>query len=107
RVGDGLALGDLAHQALATLGESNHGGGGATALGVGDNDRLAALHHRYTAIGRPQVNTNDFAHCQDSFDTLDTRDTLETLSGAHGTPLLNTQHQWNSSYLDGAAGRAG
>ncbi len=50
-VGDGLALGHLAHHALAVLGEGHDGGGGAVALGVGDDDGVAALHHRNAAIG--------------------------------------------------------
>ena len=40
-VGDGLALGHLAHHALASLGERHHGRGGAVALRVGDDDGLA------------------------------------------------------------------
>src|SRR5699024_9241315 len=39
-VGDGLALGHLADQTLAGLGEAHHTGGGAGALGVGDHNGL-------------------------------------------------------------------
>jgi hypothetical protein len=40
-VGDGLALGDLADQDLAVLGERDDRRGGAGALGVGDDGGLA------------------------------------------------------------------
>ena len=46
RVGDGLALGDLADEPLAVLGEADDRWGRATALGVGDHDRIAAFHDR-------------------------------------------------------------
>ena len=42
-VGDGLALGDLADEDLAALGEGDDRRGRARALGVGDDDRVAAL----------------------------------------------------------------
>ena len=51
-VGDSLALGHLAHHTLAVLGKSHHRGSGAVAFGVGDNDGVAALHNRHTAVGR-------------------------------------------------------
>ena len=51
RVGDGLALGHLAHHALAVLGEGDHRGGRTVTLRVGDDDRLAALHDSHTAVG--------------------------------------------------------
>ena len=62
RVGDGLTLGDLADQTLAGLGEADHRRRGAGALGVGDDDRLAALHHGDAAVGGAQIDTNNFAH---------------------------------------------
>mmetsp|Transcript_18136 Transcript_18136/g.45687 ORF Transcript_18136/g.45687 Transcript_18136/m.45687 type:complete len:175 (+) Transcript_18136:1999-2523(+) len=43
-VDHGLALGDLANQAVSSLGECHHGGGGAATLGVGDDSGLATLH---------------------------------------------------------------
>ena len=51
RVGDGLALGDLAHQSLATLGEGHDGWRRAAALCIRDDDRLAPLHDGDAAIG--------------------------------------------------------
>ena len=62
-VGDGLALGHLAHQALAVLGEGDDGRGGAGALGVRDDDGLAALHDGDAGIGGAQINTDNLAHC--------------------------------------------
>ena len=62
RVGDRLPLGDLTHHALAGLGEGHDGRGGAVALGVGDDDGLAALHHCYAGIGGTQINTDHFRH---------------------------------------------
>ena len=61
-VGDGLALGHLAHHALAVLGEGHHGRGGAVSLRVGDDDGLAALHHSHTGVGGTKVNTNNLRH---------------------------------------------
>ena len=61
-VGDGLALGHLAHHTLAGLGERHHGRGGAVALRVGDNDCLAAFHDGYAGIGGTKVDTDNFRH---------------------------------------------
>ena len=62
RVGDRLALGHLAHQALAGLGERDDGRRGARALSVGDDHRLAAFHHGDATVRSTQVNTNNLAH---------------------------------------------
>ena len=62
RVGDGLTLGDLAHQTLAGLGEAHHRRGGAGAFGIGDHDGLAAFHDGDAAVGRAKVDTNDLTH---------------------------------------------
>ena len=61
-VGDGLALGDLADHALAVLGKSHDGRGGAGAFGVGDDDGFAAFHDGYAGIGSTQVDTDDLGH---------------------------------------------
>ena len=45
RVGHSLTLGQLAHQALAVLGETNHRRSNAATLGIRDNCRLAAFHN--------------------------------------------------------------
>ena len=47
-VGHRLALGGLTHEALAFVGEGDHGGSGAGALGVLDHLGGLALHHRDT-----------------------------------------------------------
>ncbi len=62
-VGDGLTLGDLADHALAGLGEGHDGRRGARALGVGDDDGLAALHDGDAAVGGAQIYTDNLAHC--------------------------------------------
>ena len=57
-----LALCRAAHQPLAVLGKCHHAGGGTLALCIGDDHRLAALHHRHTGIGRTKINADHFAH---------------------------------------------
>jgi hypothetical protein len=54
-VDDGLALGDLAYEALPGLGVGDDGGRGAVALGVGDDGGLAALHGRHGGVGGAEV----------------------------------------------------
>ena len=62
-VGDRLAAGDLADQALAGLGVDGHDRRGqATALGVLEHGRLAGLHDRHHRVGRAQVNAQYFRH---------------------------------------------
>ena len=61
-VGDGLALGHLSHHALTGLGEGHDGRSGAVALGVGDDDGLAALHDRYAGVGCTQIDSDNFRH---------------------------------------------
>jgi len=46
-VDGGLALGRLADETLAVLGEGDHRRRQTPPLGRGDNGRLAAFHHRY------------------------------------------------------------
>ena len=62
RVRDGLPLGRRADEALAVLLEGDDGGGRARALGVRDDGRLAAFHHRHDAVRRAEVDTDDLAH---------------------------------------------
>ena len=61
-VGDGLAFGDLADQAVAVLGKRDDRRRRAPAFGICDDDRLAAFHHGNDRIGRSQVDTYNFAH---------------------------------------------
>ena len=64
RVGDGLALGDLADESLAVLREADDRGRGAPAFGVRDDDRIAAFHDRDDGVRRPEIDANDFVgHC--------------------------------------------
>ena len=52
----------LADDALAALHEADDGGRRAPALGIGDDDRLAALHDGDAAVGRAQIDTDNPAH---------------------------------------------
>jgi hypothetical protein len=61
-VGDGLALGRVAHLALAVLHEGHDAGGGALAFAVGDHHRFVAFHHGHAAVGGSQVDPDDLAH---------------------------------------------
>ena len=62
RVGDGLALGHFADEHLAGLGEADHGRRGAPALGVRDDDGLAALQHGDHRVGGPEIDTYGLGH---------------------------------------------
>ena len=62
RVGDGLALGHLADQPLAALGEGHDRRRGAGSFLVGDDRGLAGLHHGDHRIGGAQVDANDLSH---------------------------------------------
>src|SRR5205085_10806839 len=56
------ALGGLADQALAVLGERDDRRRGARALGVLDDLGLAPFHHRDAAVGGAEVDTDYFSH---------------------------------------------
>ena len=62
RVGDRLPLGDGADEALAALGERDDRGGGAAALGVLDDGRLAALEDGHARVRRAEVDANGLGH---------------------------------------------
>ena len=64
RIGDGLALGGVAHLALAILSESDDGRRRARAFVIDDNGRLVAFHHGHAGIGGAQVDSDDFSHIQ-------------------------------------------
>ena len=68
-VGDGLALGGVADEALTSLGEGDDGRGGALAFGVFENLGFATFHDGHAGVGRAQINAQYFSH-KDSFDTL-------------------------------------
>ncbi len=61
-VGHRLPLGRRPHQPLAVLGEGDDRRGRATALGVGDDGGLAALHHRHARVRRAQVDADHSCH---------------------------------------------
>ena len=61
-VGDGLALGDLADEHLAGLGEGDDRRGGAGAFGVGDDDGLAGLEDRDDGVGGAEVDADGLGH---------------------------------------------
>ncbi len=63
-VRDGLPLGKTADQPFAGLGKRDDRRRRPSALGVGDDDGLAALHHRHAAVGRAEVNTDRSGHLE-------------------------------------------
>ena len=62
RVGDGLALGDLADQPLAALGEADDGGGGARTLFIGNDFGLAAFKDGDAGVGGTEIDSDNFCH---------------------------------------------
>ena len=63
RIGDGLALGDLSHQPLAILGESDDRWRRPSTFFVGDDFGLAAFHDGDHRVGGTQVNSDNLSHC--------------------------------------------
>src|SRR5690606_17561872 len=61
-VGHRLALGDLADEHLAVLGEGDHGRSGPGALRVGDDGGFTAFEDRDDGVCRPQVDTYRTSH---------------------------------------------
>ncbi len=66
-IGDGLALGRLADKALAIVRDRDDRRGGAGTFGILDDLRRGAFHHCDAAVGRAEVDTNDFTHGWDPF----------------------------------------
>ena len=62
RVGDGLALGDLADEHLVGLGEADDRGRGPSPLGVGDDGRLARLQDADDRVGGAEVDADGLGH---------------------------------------------
>ncbi len=62
-VGDGLALGDLADQDLAVLGEGHDRWGRARTLGVGDDNGIAGLEHADDRVGGTEIDSDGLGHC--------------------------------------------
>ncbi len=65
RVGDRLAFGDLAYQALSAFRNSHYGRRRAPPFGVGNHLRVASIHDRHAGIGGPQIDSYDFGHSSD------------------------------------------
>ena len=61
-IGHRLALGRLADQPLAVVGERDDRGRGARALGILDDLGGRALHDRDAGIGRAEVDADNFRH---------------------------------------------
>ena len=61
-VGDSLALGGLANQDVAVLGEGHHRRGGSETLGIGNDLWFTCFQHGYRAIGGSQVNSYCSTH---------------------------------------------
>src|SRR5262249_30206531 len=61
-----LAARQLTHEALAGAREGDHRGRGPAAFGVGDDDRLATLHHRHHAVGGAEIDADGFGHGTDA-----------------------------------------
>ncbi len=59
---DSLTLCHLAHQTVARFGEAHNGRRGARALGVCNDNRLAAFNHGNAAVCCAKVDTNDLSH---------------------------------------------
>ncbi len=62
RIGDGLALGHLAHEALAAFRKADDGGSSARTLFICNDFRLAALHHCDARVGGAEVDSDDLSH---------------------------------------------
>jgi len=62
RVGHGLALGRLADQDVAVLGEGDDGGRRAPALAVGDDDVFRAVANGHARVGRAEVDAENLSH---------------------------------------------
>jgi hypothetical protein len=62
RVGDGLARGLDADQALAAFGEGDNRRRGVRALSIDDHLRGSAFHHGDARVRRAQVDPDHFAH---------------------------------------------
>ena len=62
RIGHRLALGRLADQPLAVVGEGDDRGRGARALRILDDLGVLAVHDGDAGIGRAEVDADDFGH---------------------------------------------
>ena len=61
-IGHGLALGGLADEAFAALGEGDDRWGGACTFRVFKHGRLTALHDGHAGVGGAEVDSEDFGH---------------------------------------------
>src|SRR5438270_6169395 len=93
-IGDGLALGDLAHQHLARPGEPHHRGGGPAAFGVGQDGRLTRLHDADDGVGGAEVDADGLGHetCLRMLDSISmTRTSIAKLSLMISSPLVGVR----------------
>ena len=86
-IGHSLALGSLAYDTLAVLGEGDDGRSGTCALAVLKNSSLTAFHDSHAGVRRTKVNTEYFAHGFVSFYVLLFLDFLKE-SGLRSCKLL-------------------
>ena len=66
-IGDRLALGRLADESFAVIGEGDDRRRGAHAFGILDDFRRLAFHHGDARIGGAEIDADDFAHGSSSF----------------------------------------
>ena len=62
RVGNGLPFGNLPHQSLPLVRDSDYRRRGAPTLGVGNDFCLPSFHYGNARIGSAQIYTDYFAH---------------------------------------------
>ena len=62
RIGHGLAFGNLPDEALPGFGRGHDGRRCPSAFGIGDHDGFVVFKYGYTGIGRPEIDSDNFAH---------------------------------------------
>ncbi len=96
RIGDGLALGRLADQALAIVGKGDDRGRGARAFGVLDDLGSGAFHHRHAGIGGAEIDADYFSHILSSFPSQNRRTPKRSGSGRmFRRPVPDLRSDWD------------
>src|SRR5205814_4045529 len=90
RVLHGLALGDLADEALALASRGHDGGRGARALGVGNDHGLAILHDGDAAVRRSEIDPDDATHEPFGASALAARRPLQVLRYRRGRGAVHS-----------------
>jgi len=62
RIGHRLPFRHGTHEAFPVLGKCDHGGCGAVAFRVRDDNRFAPFHDGDTGVGRSQIDSDYFSH---------------------------------------------